>query len=57
MDIGERIVKLRKEKGLSQRGLARKAMLNNATIWKIEHGLSYPSETTIEKNHLGIGPK
>lgn len=40
MYIGERIKYLRKEQGLSQRELAKKADLSNGALWRIEskHG-------------------
>ena len=47
--IGERIKKLRKNNGMSQRKLADLMELNHSAICKMENGKSYPSRKNAEK--------
>ena len=43
--LGERIEKLRKEKGMTQEGLAEKAGLHRAYFWDIESGRNVSIKT------------
>lgn len=43
--VGERIEELRKEKGLTQEGLAEKAGLNRSYFWDIENGRNISIKT------------
>lgn len=56
MTIGERIKKIRLEKGLTQKQLAEKCGLFDSTIRKYESGRQNPKIETVEKiaNALGI---
>lgn len=47
--IGERIRKIRKQKGLSQEELAEKAKLDLTSISEIEGGLRNPSIRTVHR--------
>ena len=48
LTIGERITLLRKTRKLSQRGLAIKANISNATISRIESNASLPDANTTQ---------
>ena len=47
MDIGSRILRIRKEKGLSQADFGSKIGTNNSSISKLEKNINNPSEQTI----------
>lgn len=49
MNVGEKIVKIRKEKGLSQIELAKKCNILYQTLGKYERGLLNPKLETIKK--------
>lgn len=46
MHIGERIARLREERGMSQRELKRRTGIN---IWRIEEGWHEPNLATLKK--------
>ena len=49
MNIGERIRKIRIEKGMTQKEIAEKCGINDANIRKYESGRQNPKIDTIEK--------
>ena len=53
--IGERVAKLRKTRKLSQRGLAIKSDISNATISRIESGESLPDANTTQVLAKALG--
>ena len=55
MTIGERIKKIRKEKGLTQKSLGEKCGINEVQIRHYEIGKSTPKISTIEKIASGLG--
>jgi transcriptional regulator with XRE-family HTH domain len=55
MVVGERILKIRQEKRMTQTEVARKAGLANATLCDIEKGRLTPSLRTLEKLAFALG--
>ncbi len=49
MDVGERIKKYRKEKGLSQEALAYSVFVSRTLITKYENGSAFPTEDNLKK--------
>ena len=49
MDVGERIKKYRKEKGLSQEALAYSVFVSRTLITKYENGTAFPTEDNLKK--------
>lgn len=49
MDIGKRIVEIRKQRGWSQYRLYNKANIGQATLSQIESGLKSPNVVTLQK--------
>lgn len=58
MTVGERIKKIRLEKGLTQKQLAEKCGIDSANLRKYESGRQNPKIETVEKiaNALGVNP-
>lgn len=54
MDVGERLKVIRKQKGLSQRELAKRAGVTNSTISMIEKNSVSPSVSSLKKVLQGI---
>lgn len=54
MDVGERLKAIRKQKGLSQRELAKRAGVTNSTISMIEKNSVSPSVSSLKKVLQGI---
>ncbi|MGS0730259.1 helix-turn-helix domain-containing protein, partial [Shewanella sp. 0m-11] len=54
MDIGENLKRVRKEKGLSQRELAKRAGVTNSTISMIEKNSVSPSVSSLKKVLSGL---
>ncbi|GIU29707.1 MULTISPECIES: cupin domain-containing protein [unclassified Shewanella] len=54
MDIGESLKRVRKEKGLSQRELAKRAGVTNSTISMIEKNSVSPSVSSLKKVLSGL---
>ena len=54
MDVGERLKVIRKQKGLSQRELAKRAGVTNSTISMIEKNSVSPSVGSLKKVLQGI---
>jgi len=54
MDIGDRLRRLRERMGLSQRDVARRAGVTNATISMIEHNKISPSVASLKKILDGV---
>ena len=55
----QKLKRLREDKVLSQRELARKARLAQGTVWRIENGFSEVHPSTIRKlaQVLGVEPR
>ena len=55
----EKLIRLREDRVLSQRDLARMAGLAQGTVWRIEHGFSEVHPSTIRKlaEALGVEPR
>lgn len=49
MDIREKIIKLREEKGWTQYRLYKEAKIGQSTLSQIESGKRYPHTTTLQK--------
>ncbi len=54
-DVGQRIKRLREDRGLSQRQLAEMTDLNNATIARIEGGGRMPTRRTLRDLAKALG--
>ena len=54
-DVGQRIKRLREDRGLSQRQLAEMTDLNNATIARIEGGGRMPTRRTLRDLARALG--
>jgi transcriptional regulator with XRE-family HTH domain len=55
----EKLIRLREDKVLSQRDLARMAGLSQGTVWRLENGFSKAYPSTIRKlaEALGVEPR
>jgi transcriptional regulator with XRE-family HTH domain len=55
----EKLIRLREERVLSQRDLARMAGLAQGTVWRLENGFAQVHPSTIRKlaEALGVEPK
>ena len=57
MEIGNKIMELRKKNGMSQEELANKVGIDQSDLSKIEKGLANPSVKTINRIAKGLGIK
>ena len=55
MNIGARIVELRKKLGLSQYALRKRARISQGTLSQYEAGLKIPGTDTLERICYGLG--
>ncbi|MEA4835325.1 MAG: helix-turn-helix transcriptional regulator [Anaeromusa sp.] len=55
MDIREKIIKLREEKGWSQYRLYKEANIGQSTLSQIESGARYPNVATLQKIASALG--
>jgi transcriptional regulator with XRE-family HTH domain len=55
MTIGEKLMKERKDRGLTREALADRAGVTHVAIWKIETGRVSPRVNTLEKLAIALG--